>query len=1020
MTTLQDVSFGDADPNYGINNDYTAILTSQEGLPIVVGSSNYWSIENQNNVYTLYIQNYNADGTTDGDAVLINPTVTYDAVYFRAATVLDNGNIVLVWQDVGGACTTQIYAEDGEPLSTAVTPDTVAGGALTGQKFQVVELDNGTYVIATYELVAEDTYGLTAQIYNADGTTAGDAFALVPEAQVSNWQSYDITAVDGGFVVMVNSPGADPDNTQGVIGAVYANDGTELVAEFSANATAAGDQQLQDVVSLADGGYIVTWNVTDYDAGTTSIMSRVFDAAGEATGAEFTAATPSGNYIGTSETVGLSDGSFAVVWAEADDNWEMTTYWAQRFDTDGNPIDGVTELWTGYYADTFEITETENGVLRISYPGYNSTTGTISRAVDTAALYNAPINVAISADTIAEDATVGTVVGELSATDADDDPLTYMLDDDADGLFELVTENGVTNLVLKGSLDFETTQSYEVVVSVTDGEYTSKKTLEINVGDANEAPENIQLSNTTVSEAARAGSVVGTLSATDPEGNPITWSLVTDAGDNNDFFLLKTNSDGTVSVILRSPLDYEGPAGGGIGQYDLVVKATDSGGKSTTQSFEITSTDELMLMAASPTGKNYVSVMENVDKGQKIGFFVDFDDRSTPLSATLVDDADGKFDIKTSVVDGVTRYYLVVNGALDHEAADLHSVTVRATDADGNTQDKTYDIHVLDAAETGDTARGRIKIDAATALAAANGGVNWDKYIDAAYKKVESQLPNGVTFAPDTSDEYLYSYNGDGIISLKGSELAYWWSDPESGEDVHVVGGTINSLAFGERKAGSDEIKLDKTELSITGLDLSNGHDLMDRIYGEANAMAAAWMHGASGNSPAEIEFVKALLASYAQDFVGSKGNDTYTGTIFNDRITGGQGKDVLRGDAGNDKITGGAGVDKLYGGAGEDTFVFLKGDTGKKASADTIYDFKPSQGDVIDLTAWDANSKKAGNQDFKFIGDEKFHGKAGELHFVKTKSDTWIEGDTNGDRKADFVIHLDDAVKLTSAHFDL
>ncbi|MGV3550613.1 cadherin domain-containing protein [Rhizobium sp.] len=536
--------------------------------------------------------------------------------------------------------------------------------------------------------------------------------------------------------------------------------------------------------------------------------------------------------------------------------------------------------------------------------------------------------------------------------------------------------------------------------------------------ETNLPPADLALSNATVSEAARAGSVVGLLSATDPDGDAITWSLVADEGDNNDFFALKTNTDGSVSVVLKAPLDFEGLSGTN-GVYDLVVKATDSEGNATTKSFEITSTDELILMAASPTGKNYVSVMENADKGQKIGFFVDFDDRSTPLTATLIDDAGGKFDIKTSVVDGVTRSYLVVKGALDFETEDLYSVTVRATDADGNSQDKTYDIHVLDAAETGDTARGRIRIDASTALAAANGGVNWDSYIDAAYKKVESQLPNGVTFAPTTSEEYLYSYDGNKVISLKGAELAYWWSDPDSGEDVHVVGGTVNSLAFGEKTG--DAVALDKTELSITGLDLSNGHELMDRIYGEANAMAAAWMHGANGNSPAEIEFVKALLASYAQDFVGSKGNDKYTGTIFDDGISGGKGKDVLRGGAGNDTIDGGAGFDKLYGGAGADTFVFEKGDTSNKRSqADTIYDFKTSQGDTIDLSGWDANSKKSGNQDFKFIGNDAFNGKAGELHFVKGKSDTWIEGDTNGDKKADFVIHLDDAMKLKIDHFDL
>ncbi|CAN7223304.1 cadherin domain-containing protein [Rhizobium sp. LjRoot254] len=535
--------------------------------------------------------------------------------------------------------------------------------------------------------------------------------------------------------------------------------------------------------------------------------------------------------------------------------------------------------------------------------------------------------------------------------------------------------------------------------------------------DLNQAPVDLGISNAIVSEAARAGSVVGTLSATDPDGDAITWSLVAGQGDNDDFFSLKTNDDGTVSVVLKQPLNFEGNAAVN-GVYDLVVKATDSAGNETTETINVQSTDELMLMAASPTGKNYVSVMENVDAGTEIGFFVNFDDRATPLTATLLDDADGMFEIKTRTVDGVTRYYLTTKGELDHETEDLHSVTVRATDANGNTQDKTYEVHVLDAAETGDTARGRITIDAATALAKSNGGVNWNTYIQAAYEKVTANLPNGVTFAPDTSSEYLYTYDdGDGLISLKGSDLAYWWTDPESGEDVHVVGGTVNSLAFGNNDNG----EMTETELSITGLDLSNGSNLLDRIYGETNAMASAWMHGSDGNSPSEIEFVKALLSSYAQDFIGSGGKDSFTGTIFDDTADGGRDKDTLKGGEGADTIDGGQGADKLYGGADADIFVFAKGDTGKtKTEADTIYDFVVADGDTIDLSAIDANGRKANDQAFSFIGGQGFHDKAGELRVVKEKSDTWIQGDTNGDGRADFIIHLDDAMKLEAEHFDL
>jgi Ca2+-binding RTX toxin-like protein len=114
--------------------------------------------------------------------------------------------------------------------------------------------------------------------------------------------------------------------------------------------------------------------------------------------------------------------------------------------------------------------------------------------------------------------------------------------------------------------------------------------------------------------------------------------------------------------------------------------------------------------------------------------------------------------------------------------------------------------------------------------------------------------------------------------------------------------------------------------------------------------------------------------------------------------------------------------LDGLHGGAGADTFVFAKGDTGKiVGKADVIADFSVAEGDVIDLSAWDANTKKNGNQSFVFIDDQGFHNKAGELRaFVDSNGDTLVLGDTNGDGRADLAILLEGSIALARASFDL
>lgn len=84
------------------------------------------------------------------------------------------------------------------------------------------------------------------------------------------------------------------------------------------------------------------------------------------------------------------------------------------------------------------------------------------------------------------------------------------------------------------------------------------------------------------------------------------------------------------------------------------------------------------------------------------------------------------------------------------------------------------------------------------------------------------------------------------------------------------------------------------------------------------------------------------------------------------------------------------------------------------------ILDMQASSGDRIDLHLIDANEGKGGNQIFAFIGTDKFSGHGGELRYEKAGSDTWIYGDTDGDRKIDFTVHLDNAMALKADYFVL
>jgi hypothetical protein len=157
----------------------------------------------------------------------------------------------------------------------------------------------------------------------------------------------------------------------------------------------------------------------------------------------------------------------------------------------------------------------------------------------------------------------------------------------------------------------------------------------------------------------------------------------------------------------------------------------------------------------------------------------------------------------------------------------------------------------------------------------------------------------------------------------------------------------------------------------------------------------------------------------YAPDRVGTMDAETLSGTNWSETISGEGGADTLKGLGGADIIDGCHGRDRMWGGKDGDIFLFGDGDTSaKKAKADTIFDM--THDDQIDLHLIDARESPVDDQAFKFIGTKAFTGHEGELRYDRLKSDTYIYGDTDGDKRADFAIHLDDAIKLKASDFVL
>lgn len=169
------------------------------------------------------------------------------------------------------------------------------------------------------------------------------------------------------------------------------------------------------------------------------------------------------------------------------------------------------------------------------------------------------------------------------------------------------------------------------------------------------------------------------------------------------------------------------------------------------------------------------------------------------------------------------------------------------------------------------------------------------------------------------------------------------------------------------------------------------------------------------GDQFASIE--RFLGSRFSDDLRGTSGNDDLRGVSGNDNLVGRTGNDTLYGGNGNDDLIGSTGRDLLVGGAGSDRFVYERVSDSTYSRTDTISDFQHRR-DIIDLRAIDANELRSGNNTFRFIGDDGFHDRAGELRVATARSGefTVIQGDVNGDGIADIVVRLTGAVTVTAS----
>ncbi|HEX8448315.1 MAG TPA: M10 family metallopeptidase C-terminal domain-containing protein, partial [Allosphingosinicella sp.] len=251
------------------------------------------------------------------------------------------------------------------------------------------------------------------------------------------------------------------------------------------------------------------------------------------------------------------------------------------------------------------------------------------------------------------------------------------------------------------------------------------------------------------------------------------------------------------------------------------------------------------------------------------------------------------------------------------------------------------------------------------------------------------------------TDGSFFIYGGSGIDMLTGgakNDVFLFGAEGQWGASDVIVGGAgIDQLAL----RGNYTLTFGAGQLiGIENIGLLSAHDTRFGALGSSYSYNLTMV---DSNVAAGVQMVvDGAKLRVAETF-------TFNGSAETDgsfRVFGGLVDDVIAGSQNGDVIQGNGGSDTLTGGGGADVFRYLSESDSAASAMDRIVDFAAGS-DKIDLSRIDADSAAAGDQAFSWIGSSAFSGSAGQLRAYQDGANWFVEGDTDGNGSADFVIQL-------------
>ncbi|MBK7172698.1 MAG: cadherin domain-containing protein [Bacteroidales bacterium] len=335
----------------------------------------------------------------------------------------------------------------------------------------------------------------------------------------------------------------------------------------------------------------------------------------------------------------------------------------------------------------FEATSTFSLLIEVEDNGSVSLSSQATITISLTDVNESP-NISNQSFSIAENSMNGTSVGLVAASDPDaGQTLAYsILSGNTSGAFAVNTTTGAITVANSAAMNYEVNPVFNLSIQVQDngiGSLSSQAEITINLVNANEAPV-ISNQSFSIAENSANGTMVGTVTATDPDaGQTLTYSI--QSGNSSSAFALNTTT-GVLTVSNSAALDFETTP-----VYSLIVRVQDNG--TGTLSSNATVTVTLQNVNDQPQVNDQVfAVAENAANGTNVGIVTATDpDAGQQLSYSILSgNTDGAFTINTT-----TGALTVANtSALDFEINPAFILSVNVQDNGTGTLSDQADITI--------------------------------------------------------------------------------------------------------------------------------------------------------------------------------------------------------------------------------------------------------------------------------------------------------------------------------------